>query len=386
MVRFVKEKQRDKNKKHGKAYRILLALLEILLVLVLALGLIAVYFYKSGEISLKTSAETKAPVLVNDEAQQQRLREAYAAAPATLSWQENWVAYEGEVYAYKEDCLNFVLMGIDRAGRLDKETDLSDWSAGQADTIFLVSLDNKNKKVSIIGIPRNSMVPLDIYNEKEECIDTIYNQICLQYGYAGGGELGLAEMKNSVSELFFELPVHGACAVSYDAIGIVTDRLGGIEVTVPDDMTAFHKSYTKGSTVKLTRKNVVPYLRYRDNSELGSPTTRLTRQKAFLQTAILQAVQELKKNPAFVSDIYQAIVPYMNTDITLDKAVYLAAQSVDYSIGESSFYQLPGEDRRVDFKKAKNPEDFYDDFYLDEEALKKTMMEIFYEKVIVEQK
>lgn len=376
---------KKKNKKRNKIHKILLGLLEVFFVLVLLIGLAGIYFYKSGEMALKASAQTQAPAMETDIEEEQQVRLEYESKmQKTLEWQDSWVTYEGEVYEYNEDCMNFVLMGIDRSGVLEKETDLSDWSAGQADTIFLVSLNNHDKKVNIIAIPRNSMVNVDIYNEEKECIDTIYNQICLQYGYAGGGELGLQKMKDSVSKLFYDLPIHGACAVSYDAIGIVTDMLGGIEVMISEDMTEYQKNYAAGNPVVLTGKNVIPYLRYRDNSELGSPTTRLTRQKDFMRIAIAKAIQEAKNNPTIVSDIYQTIVPYMNTDITLDKVVYLAAESIDYSITESSFYQLTGEDKKVDFKNVKSDEDFYDDFYLDEEALKKAVMEIFYQKVIIE--
>lgn len=371
--------------KKRKIYRILFGVVEAALVLVLIVGLIGIYFYKSGEMALKASAETQAPIMVVDFEEEQRVRAEYTnKAQKTLVWQDDWVIFEEEVYEYNEACLNFILMGIDRGGVLEKETDLSDWSAGQADTIFLVSLDNQNKKVSVIGIPRNAMVHLEVYNEQKECIDTIYNQICLQYGYAGGGELGLQKMADSVSKLFYDLPIHGACAVSYDAIGIVTDKLGGIEVTISEDMTAYQKNYVIGNRVMLTGKNVIPYLRYRDNSELGSPTMRLTRQKEFLRVAIAKAIEKVKENPVIVSDIYQAIIPYMNTDITLDKAVYLAAESIDYSITDSSFYQLTGEDKKVDFENAKSAEDFYNDFYLDEELLKKNIMKIFYQKVMVE--
>ena len=374
-----------KNKKKNKIQRILIGLLEVFLVLVLLVGLAGIYFYKSGEMALKASAETQAPVMTTNLDEEQQVRLAYEdKMQNTLEWQDGWVAYEGEVYEYNQDCLNFVLMGIDRSGTLEKETDLSDWNAGQADTIFLVSLNNRDKKVNIIAIPRNSMVHVDIYNEEKKCIDSIYNQICLQYGYAGGGELGLQKMKDCVSKLFYDLPIHGACAVSYDAIGIITDKIGGIEITLTEDMTKYQKSYTSGSDVTLTGKNVISYLRYRDNSELGSPTTRLTRQKEFMKVAIAKVVQEVKKNPPIVSEIYQAIVPYMNTDITLDKVVYLAAESIDYSITESSFYQLTGEDKKVEFENAKKDEDFYDDYYLNEEVLKKSIMEIFYHKVVIE--
>ena len=53
------------------------------------------------------------------------------------------------------------------------------------------------------------MVNVEIFNVESEHVETIYNQICLQYGYAGGGELGLQKMKESVSELMCGLPIQG---------------------------------------------------------------------------------------------------------------------------------------------------------------------------------
>lgn len=373
-----------KKRRKNKIFRVFVGMLEGILALVLLLGLAGIYFYKSGEIALRASSATQSPVMEVEMEEIQRIRTAYESkVQKTLPWQEDWVAYGDGVYAYNQDCMNFVIMGIDRSGELDKETKLSDWSAGQADAIFLLSLDNHNKKISVIGIPRNSMVDVEIYNEQEECIDTIYNQICLQYGYAGGGELGLQKMKDSVSGMLYGLPIHGACAVSYDAIGVVVEALGGIEITLSEDMTGYQKDYAAGSNVLLTGKNIMPYLRYRDNTKLGSPTTRLTRQKEFLKTAMSKTIQEIKKRPSIVSEIYQAIIPYMNTDITLDKAVYLAAEALDYSVTDSSFYQLTGVDKQVDFENAQKAEDFYDDYYLDEEKLKETVMEVFYQPVVM---
>lgn len=375
---------KKRNRKMKLFARIVIGVLSTILVLILMIGLAGVIFYKSGEAAIRASAETEMPFIETDPQEIERARESYAYAN-TAPWQEDWVVYNGGVYEYNESMLNFLLMGIDHAGELEKQTDLSDWGAGQADTIFLVSVNQNSNEVSIVGIPRNAMVELDIYNEKEQRIDTIYNQICLQYGYAGGGELGLTTMKECVSELFCGLPIHGACAVNFDAVGIVVDMIGGVEVTIPDDMTSFNSSYTAGSSLVLTKDNVMPYLRYRDFNTLGSPTTRLTRQKEFLKKAITQTISEIKRSPMLASDIYQAIIPYMNTDITLDEAVYLATESLGYRIEADSFYQLTGEDKQVNFVTDTGKADFYDDLYLDEDAKQQLIMELFYEEVIVQE-
>ena len=372
---------KTRKRKKNKIGRIAVAVLSAVLILVLSVGLAVVILYKSGEMELKAAASTTAPVI---ERSAQETQQQKKALESIVQWQDDWVAYEGKVYEYNENTINILLLGIDQSGRLSGETDLSDWSAGQADTIFLVSLNQGQKSVSIIGIPRNSMVSVDIYNEEKECIDTIYNQICLQYGYAGGGELGLMKMKDCVSELMYQLPIHGVCAISFNAISIMTDMLDGIEVTIPDDMTELNASYSQGARVTLTDKNVVNYLRYRNYNQLGSPTTRLTRQKDFMQAAISKGIAKLKSNPMFVSDVYQAIVPYMNTDITLDRAVYLGAEAIDYRITADSFYQLTGEDKQVDFTTKTGSQDFYDDYYLDDDALQKMVMEVFYHEVVLD--
>ena len=374
-------KRRKKRKKSG-IETVVVCLLSTVLIIMLVLGLAGTILYKSGEMALKASVNAAEPTMMVDSDEVDRIRQDLEHNDS-VAWQENWTVYDGKVYEYREDTLNFLLLGIDHSGSLSSETKLSDWSAGQADTIFLVSLNQTDKEISVIGIPRNSMVNVEIFNSDSERVETIHNQICLQYGYAGGGELGLRKMKESVSELMCGLPIHGACAVSFDAISVITDRLGGIEVVVPDDMTEYNKAYVQGSTQTLTGKNVVNYLRYRKYDALGSPTTRLARQKDFMRVAMGRVMQEIKANPVFVKDIYVSLSAYMNTDISVDEAVYIASKALDCTLAEQSFYQLTGEDRAEYFVRDNGEQDFYDDYYIDEDELQRIMYEVFYREVRV---
>lgn len=381
----MRNRQREKNKRKRKksgVEKVLMCLLSTLLAIILVLGLAGTILYKSGEIALRASVNAAGPTMVVDLEEVTRIKQDLAHNDS-VAWQEDWVVYDGKVYEYREDMLNFLLLGIDHGGNLSTETQLSDWKAGQADTIFLVSLNQTDRQISVIGIPRNAMVNVEIFNSERERVETIYNQICLQYGYAGGGELGLQKMKESVSALMRGLPIHGACAVSFNAISVITDRLGGIEVVVPDDMTEYNKAFVQGSTQTLTGKNVVGYLRYRQYNTLGSPTTRLERQKDFMRVAMGRTMQEIKANPVFVKDIYESLKSYMNTDISVDEAVYIASKALDCTLGEQSFYQLTGVDKAEYFVGDNGKQDFYNDYYIDEEALQKIMFEIFYREVKV---
>lgn len=378
----VKKKKIKRIKKEKKnRFKTTVKVIGISLLILLAIVTIIIFgMYKSGEMFFKNGRDVGGLKIdvTGEEIESAKEKFAYGN---TIPWQDDWLVYNEKIYEYKEDSINFLLLGIDKKGKLDHNTDLSDWDAGQADAVFVVSLDPEEKRVSVIGIPRNSMAYVEMFDSDKSSLGYIYNQVCLQYGYAGGGELGLEATKRLVSELLYELPIHGACAINFKAIEIVTEKIGGVEVTIKEDLSILGSEFVEGNQVVIKGDNTVDYLIYRDTSVIGSPTTRLTREKEFLEALIHKAIACVKKNPAIISDVYKAILPYMNTDITLDKAVYLAMNSLDYKINSDSFYQLQGEDREVIGIGEFGEERTFNDFYLDEENLLETVVKVFYEEV-----
>lgn len=378
----VKKKKIKRIKKEKKnRFKTTVKVIGISLLILLAIVTIIIFgMYKSGEMFFKNGTDVGGLKIdvTGEEIESAKEKFAYGN---TIPWQDDWLVYHEKIYEYKEDSINFLLLGIDKKGKLDHNTDLSDWDAGQADAVFVVSLDPEEKRVSVIGIPRNSMAYVEMFDSDKSSLGYIYNQVCLQYGYAGGGELGLEATKRLVSELLYELPIHGACAINFKAIEIVTEKIGGVEVTIKEDLSILGPEFVEGNQVVIKGDNTVDYLIYRDTSVIGSPTTRLTREKEFLEALIHKAIACVKKNPAIISDVYKAILPYMNTDITLDKAVYLAMNSLDYKINSDSFYQLQGEDREVIGIGEFGEERTFNDFYLDEENLLETVIKVFYEEV-----
>lgn len=375
----VKKKKIKKEKKIR--FKTTVKVIGISLLILLAIVTIIIFgMYKSGEMFFENGTDVGGLKIdvTGEEIESAKEKFAYGN---TIPWQDDWLVYNEKIYEYKEDSINFLLLGIDKKGKLDHNTDLSDWDAGQADAVFVVSLDPEEKRVSVIGIPRNSMAYVEMFDSDKSSLGYIYNQVCLQYGYAGGGELGLEATKRLVSELLYELPIHGACAINFKAIEIVTEKIGGVEVTIKEDLSILGPEFVEGNQVVIKGDNTVDYLIYRDTSVIGSPTTRLTREKEFLEALIHKAIACVKKNPAIISDVYKAILPYMNTDITLDKAVYLAMNSLDYKINSDSFYQLQGEDREVIGIGEFGEERTFNDFYLDEENLLETVVKVFYEEV-----
>lgn len=374
--------------KAKKGLHIAFSIISAMAALAAIAGLLFLLLYKSGQARLMQSVEASMPDSQQITDMQEELIAREKAGLATVEWQDNWIAIDGKVYAYNEACINLLVLGVDKPGALRQETDYENWESGQTDAIFLVSLNPATKYIYIVGIPRNSMVNVDIYDEENHKLDTVYDQICLQYAFAGGGQAGLDRVKKSVSELFYGLPIHGAFAIGYDAVSVINDMAGGVDVEVLEDLQKENKALVKGETVHLDGKLALDYVRSRNYGELGSPTQRLKRQKQYLTVLIEKLRGEVKKNPILVKDMYAAVSRYMNTDVTLEEVVYLAAEALDYQFGPDSFQLLEGEDKAVPIPEEKlrpgeNAEPFYNDYYLEEDSIKQVMRNIFYEEVTI---
>ncbi|MCM1538740.1 MAG: LCP family protein [bacterium] len=373
-----KKKQSGRNPVRRIA-RVCAVILCVLIAAAAVFLIILFVMYQTGKHSLYAKAENSAPMSVNT--QQELLDAREQAGLAAVQWQSDWIAMDGRIYEYNEDTINLLFLGIDHAGGLVRDTDYSEWDAGQADAVFVLSLNPTDKTMKIVAIPRNSMVNLNIYGADGEVSEQIKNQICLQYGYAGGGKNGLAEMKRVVSELLYQLPIHGVTAIGYDAIATINDAVGGVDVEVLEDII-YDPQMQKGNVIHLTGEQAYLYLQYRDVTAVGSPTARLLRQKQYLSAFVGAAKGKLRNDPMIVSELYQALDAYMNTDVALDEAVYMAAELLEYRFDMDAIYQLTGEDRIVPYINEDGEEDFYDDYYLDEEALKRMMVEVFYTEVV----
>lgn len=380
-----KKKKRRKKKHAGNRVLKIFGILTALIASIAAVLCLAfVVLYKSGEASLANAVEKKAPTAEGFDEEEALLAKEKAGL-ATVTWQDDWVALDGKAYEYDENIINLLFLGIDRAGSISTETNLDNWKAGQADAIFILSLNPDKKTIRIVGIPRNSMVDVDIYDQNARQMETIHNQICLQYGYAGGGENGLHAMKDAASKLMYDLPIHGAFAIGYDAVSIINDKVGGVDVEVLEDMPEKNKVFVLGNTVHLDGKLALQYVRERDYYQLGSPTLRLKRQKQYI-TALIQAAKTcVKQDPLLVTDLYNSITKYMNTDVTVDEAVYLVRQALDYQFDGDSFYLLQGDDVSVPFTRKDGTKDFYDDYYLREDSIRQVMIDAFYNEVKIDE-
>lgn len=283
---------------------------------------------------------------------------------------ENQVRYQGRTYAYNEDILTFLIMGIDKNSEAVEVAEGTD--GGQADALFLAVLNPHTKEILILGINRNTMTDIDVYDDQGKFVKTVEGQIATQHGFGNGVEESCKYQAEAVARLMYGLPIHGYAAVNMSAIPDINDAVGGVDVTVPEDLTRADKTLVQGAQVHLEGESAFWYVKYRDTSVFGSADGRLERQRQYLSGFVRAAKEAAEKDLSVVLKLYQAVQPMMTTDITAEEAVYLATLALDYRFGTDSFRMLEGE--TVMGKE-------YEEFYADEDALYRLIIEVFYEEV-----
>lgn len=289
----------------------------------------------------------------------------------SAGWKEGWVKYNGQIYAYNEDILTFLVMGIDK-NRDVKEVE-EGTNGGQADALFLVVLNPHDNSLSVIGINRNTMTDISVYDDNGAYVNTIKAQIAVQHGFGNGVEESCEYQVNAVQHLFYEMPVHGYAAINMSAIGPLTDMVGGVDVVALEDVKSGNSTVIKeGEEVHLEGDLAFAYIHNRDTKEFGSADHRLERQKQFITTYLQKVKQKTKEDIGFPISVYQSIAPQTVTSLTVDEMTYLVSIAKDYSFDENYLYTLKGETKQGDV---------FEEFYVDETDLFELILKVFYEPV-----
>ena len=285
-----------------------------------------------------------------------------------LSQNGDIVEYKGETYKYNDHLSNYLFLGIDTRETVD--TYQSQVDAGQADAIFLVSMDRATEKIKVLFVPRDSMTRIEVFNPYGQSLGETTDHLNIQYAFGDGKEKSCELMKTAVSDMLDGLPIQGYCSMNMDGISVITDFVGGIQLTIPDDSLAdVNPEYKKGAVVDITGETAEQFVRYRDIDKTQSALVRQERQKTFLQALVQKAQEKAGEDAGFVTGLYDSVKSYTVTNMGNDIFAKLLAASQN---GITDTETVPGE--------GTHGENF-DEYHIDEDALSDLIISMFYEKI-----
>ena len=284
-------------------------------------------------------------------------------------WSEGVVTYNNQQYRYNNTIRTYLFMGIDTDDPVHKAED--GISGGQADALFLIVVDKAHEKLSLISIHRNLMTTVKMYNREGEYTGDAELQICLQHGYGDGERLSCQRTADCVSNLFYGIPIHGYVSLNMGGIGLLNDALGGVELTVMQDLNVQSRNVhlTEGETKVLSGEEAYVYVRSRDTTQFDSASDRLARQEQYLNNMIPVMLKKIRRASSAVS-VYGASEDYIYSNVDYSKlADELSGVTYD---SEEGIRDIPGE---VVMGEQ------LEEFYADDDGLYQLVLDVFYDKV-----
>lgn len=353
------------------ALGILLALLAILAVITVILVNV---WRSTGRAGLRQHAQTTAEDAPSGMQAAAMEKDTDASQEeASYELQEGQIRYNGKTYQYKENLMNILCLGIDSRDGIAKEK--TPGKAGQADCVILAVLDDDAKTIQLINISRDSMVPVHVYATDGSFVEDRTEQLALQYAYGNGRDWSCQLMEEAVSDLFYGLPIHGYCALSMNSIADLNDAVGGVTVTVPEELAELKPNlFTAGETVTLKGDLAYHFVHDRayKSADFASNNKRIARQKRYAITFVNQLKQGMKEDMTLPVKLYQTAEKQMVTSISLDQAVYLCTEYMNCSFDTENIYTIDG---------TVTMGEKYAEFNVDDDALYQLILDVFYEEV-----
>ncbi len=300
-----------------------------------------------------------------------------AALLAINLWEQGWglfpgqgkdntstvIHYNGQEYLLRDDVETILVMGLDK---FDKPEDVESYNNDQqADFLILLVVDNANKTCSAIQINRDTMTPVNVLGVAGQKVDTRTMQIALSHAYGNGKEVSCNNTADAVSRLLFGIKIDHYISLTMDAVALLNDMVGGVEVTVLDDFSGIDDALIKGETVTLMGDQALTYVRARQGVGDSSNVTRMERQRQYLHALFDQTRAHIAADESFSTDALMKLADYMVLSDSIPQLQKLLDRIVDYKMM----------DIRTIAGKSVVGKNFME-FYPEEQSLKKEVVEL----------
>ena len=285
--------------------------------------------------------------------------------------EDTFVTYEGQKYQRKSGVETYLILGLDK---YEGQTSADSHASGvQTDFLLLLVLDKNTGKSDAIQISRDTMTQVNkLAVGGTAVVDTEVCQIALAYSYASDDneKIRCRNTMDSVEHILKGAKVNHYIAMTMDGVAAGADLVGGVEVTVLDDFTGVDDTLVKGEQVTLMGQQALTYVRTRYGLEDSTNSTRMARQQQYLTAFYEKTLSKLEGDDEFVLNFVSTMDDYVVYDLPEQKL-----QQFMTELGDYEFMGIRELDGRIEQGQE------FMEFYPDEEATRKLVMELFYEPV-----
>ena len=280
---------------------------------------------------------------------------------------ETTITYNGKKYTLNENIVSVLVMGIDRE---NVNENFGSGNNGQADVIFVATIDTETKRTCIIPISRETMVDVNLYTQDGKFAGTKHEQLCLAYAYGNTTERSSQNVLTSVKRLLYGINISSYVTIEMSGVIELTNLVGGVNVTAIEDAIYYDKVFFyKGQKITLKGENARQYIQYR-GTDIEANSRRMARQKQFLSALMNETGNEISNDYTKLATFYTALSPYFNSDISFAQIAYLAQNCLTMNFGDTIQYKT--------IEGTLNQGEEWVEFEADKESTLQTVIDVFY--------
>ena len=238
----------------------------------------------------------------------------------------------GKEVPLKDHLSTLLIIGTDNFNDRSEGTFDAFYNYQQADFQTVLVFDDDAKTCTPIQINRDSMFDVFWLSVNGKVGGTDFCQMALSHTYGSGKNDSCVNTRNTVSAFLHDAPIDKYMAFTMDAVPILNDIIGGVEVTVPGDYTDADPSFTEGARITLIGDKALKFVRTRDIMIDDSNLDRMSRQRLYLQAFAESAKNAIAKDDSLVLRAYDRLADSLVTDVTPNDISAISKKLQTYEI------------------------------------------------------
>ena len=327
-------------------------------IIIAVLVIIAVYFIIRGmdrhDVRIRQAAT---------ENEMQRVWKEFQEKPVSIKLHKKTWKFAHPVQTY-------LFIGTDKSGNEDAEGE--EYHGSMADALMLVVVDKEEKTYGILQLNRDTITEVPMLLQDGSANASAQMQLCTAHCYGKDKAASCDNTVETVSKMLGGLPIDGYYALKMDAMPLLNHEVGGVTVTLEDDMTKLDPAMKKGTTLTLTDRQAELLMQSRYTMEDDRNTQRMRRQQIFLKAFMKKIKKQNAGDINATVKLYDRLRPYATTDIKMNDLTALLKDMQGYT--DKGIITIDG--------TSKIGEKLHDgkkhwEFYMDEDSLETSMKQLY---------
>lgn len=273
-------------------------------------------------------------------------------------------------YTLDHPVKTYLFLGTDKSGNEEAMDD--EYQGSMADALMLVVIDEQEKSYGILQLNRDTITEVPMLLADGTANASAKMQLCTAHWYGKDKTASCENTVNTVSKMLGGVPIDGYYALQMEAMSLLNHEVGGVTVTLEDDMTSLDPEMKKGATLTLTDHQAELLIQTRYAMDDDRNTERMRRQQIFMKAFMNKMKEKNAEDVNATIELYDRLRPYATENINMNELTTILQNMQGYS--DKGIIIIDGESRIGE--KLHDGEKHWE-FYMDKDSLESAMKELY---------